>query len=140
MNMKKKVLFLAVFLLISYGIFSLRLSYQVNRILDSSYQNYGRNNPYQDIVSDSIYCRMCYRHMGCRFELVNLKDGQTVKEENARTFPITYFWGGKVKTFFSYKYKAYVDGELVRSNSNTFTFTLQFVNGKWIISDMFDPP
>lgn len=130
-----------------YGCFSYSVSGQVDQILESSYQNFGYDNPYQEIVSDRIYARLCHRYDSYCYELdcpgitpkQDLHDN--IVEEYRRTFPITYFWEGKAKTTFWYTCQIYVDGKLYRASISIPVYlTLERVDGNWVVTDHYEPP
>lgn len=134
-----------------YGCFSHSVSSQVDQILENSYQNFGYGNPYQEIVSDEIYARLCPRYKSYRYmghdEMGNAlasfqnPDMRGVVEKYRRTFPITYFWEGKAKTTFWYTCEIYVDGKLYRASISIPVYlTLERMDGKWVVTDLDEPP
>lgn len=134
-----------------YGCFSYSVSGQVDQILESSYQNFGYGNPYQEIVSDEIYARLCprdksyrytgYDEMGKALEPFQKPDMSGIEEKYRRTFPITYFWDGKAKTTLWYTYEVSQNGKRDSGSWNIPVYlTLERVNGNWVVTDHYEPP
>lgn len=141
MKRKKKIImiFLCCFLLGAYLIASsIYVSNKVHTIVQSSYDNYGRDNPFQEIVSDDIYKKISYRN---RHSDMTEHD-PFATERNSLSFPITYFWGGKAKTTYKYSYSVYNgNGECVGGSWNVpVYFILRLENGKWVVTDFHEPP
>lgn len=132
-NMKKryKITLICLGALLSlYIIPSLYVSAKVFSIERFSFHNCGQNNPYKEIVSDNIYAKMGYKDQD-----------PNVTNRKFTTFPITYFWDGEARSMYWYSQEVYnSDGKNISGSWNIPVYiTLKLVDGKWVITNFYEP-
>ena len=130
MRKKKRIILMCLALVLgAYILPSLYVSAKVYSIARSSYLNYGRDNPYTEVVSDEIYERICYR------------SDRATTEKEFMLFPITYFWGGKAQTTYWYSYGAFDEsGGIYGSRNVPIHITLELNRGSWVITNSYEHP
>ena len=125
-------------ILILYIAESVVIGVQINKILNSSYDNLGENNPYPEMVSDEIYRNMCYR----RVHLSVVKEGQEYTESNVRfpVFALHWITGGKA--FYNYSHTvSTISGEGISGSLRiTCTVTFKMDGLTPVITDFYEPP
>lgn len=117
---------------------SIYVNNTVHAIVLESYNTYGENNIYSDIVTDEIFARMCYRNG----YPVSSKGRTDVKEINSLSFPSTIHWiFGGTATYW-YCYEIYDEnGELSGGSWEIpVTITFEIQQGKLKIVDYFEAP
>jgi hypothetical protein len=84
-----------ILLIISYLTVCVYIIFKVDEILKSSYESYGENNIYSEIVSDNIFKRLSYRRHENEYNVNS-------EEKNIRTFPWTLWLGNKAYLRYIY--------------------------------------
>lgn len=107
----------------------LYISFQINEILNESYNSYGKNNKYTDIVSDDIFNVMCYRNREHR-------KYNNIYEKNWRSFPLTLVFLNKAYSIYRYTYIS----SFAKSYDIPVTIYLEFKNFKWVIVGKYENP
>lgn len=109
------------------------ISCQLNGMVHQSYDTRGKNNPYPERLSARSYQALC-----CRYYHEEVSPDQ---ETYRQSFPLTILWPGGGKSIYWYSHEVLDANSSVSSGSWNIdvTVTHQFQNGKWRISDVFDP-
>ena len=131
MKILKTMLLIAI---ACYLLFSLYISRKVYLVVENSYNTFGEDNKYSDIVSDELFYNIC---------MTDIRGGieKGFTYEYKLRMPITLHWFTGARTFCWYDSGVYdQDGNLDRGGSDIgFMVSLELKNGKWIISDYLNP-
>ncbi len=122
-------LVLSIILLLVYIAQCLYISFEVNEILNESYNSYGGSNKYADVVSNDIFNMLCYRNREHR-------EYNGIYEHNRRSFPLTLVFFGKAYSKYKYTYVS----AFTKSYDVPVTVYLKFKNFKWVIVDKYENP
>lgn len=123
MTKRRKIILACLALLLScYLIPSIYISAKVYTIARNSYDHYGEDNPFSEIIADEFYKKMSHRY--------RLKSNE--KEYNIMPFPMTYFADGGAKTTYRYWSN--------RGHNIPVYVTLALEGWKWVVVGLYEPP
>lgn len=135
---KKAVLIIIGLIFVLYISESVYISSKVHSVVKASYDSYGESKAYEDIVSDEIFSRMCYR----KGHIISSKDAPEAKETSKLSFPFTYHWFFGGKSTYKYSYCIYNEDGSIASGSRDIPITVSVClwNGRWAINDYYEAP
>lgn len=106
-------------IIIVWMIMNVFLSIKVSMYVQSAYDNYGINNPYD--MKDEYFARLTER-----------QEDEEVRKEKNIFIPITLWYGTRAKTWCYLYYKSYDEsGNVCFDSDGIIRVDLRLKNGKW---------
>jgi hypothetical protein len=135
---KKAILIGLGLVVVLYVAESLYISSKVYSVIKASYASYGESGAYEDIVSDEIFARMCYR----KGYSISSKDVSGAKETNKLSFPFTYHYFVCGSSTYKYSYFIYDESGKMAGGAREILVTVSVClqKGRWVITDYYEAP
>lgn len=132
----KKISLCILTALFIYLIVSIMISIQMNYIVTASNSNYEAENTFNSIISDEDFQRLCFRSD----RSVEMETNPEMAEKISRTPTITLHWFSGAKSYYWYSYELSDANRIVNASSNIpVTITSKYQNGKWVVTNIFEP-